>query len=325
MTPLFLGIDTSIYTTSAALADAGGRVLLNCKLPLPVREGERGLRQSDAVFHHVKNLPEAARAVGETLRSAGDGTLFAAGVSSAPRDAEGSYMPCFLAGVAAAEMTAQVRGIPLYRFSHQAGHVMAAVSSVCAGGEEERKTYLESPFLAFHVSGGTTDLLLVRPDEERIFRIERIGGSKDMNAGQAIDRTGVLMGMRFPCGPEMDKAALSFGGKFPKAKIAADGTSCCLSGLANKAAALWEQTGDPAAVSAFTLDFIARSVEALARGARRLCGDLPVLFAGGVMSSAYIRRILEGQGRFAGAACSSDNAVGTAFLAAERYRRQHEL
>ena len=323
MTRLFLGIDTSNYTTSAAIVSENGEVLLNRKIPLPVREGERGLRQSDAVFHHVKNLPEAARAVEEALGKAGGSIPAAVGVSSVPRDAEGSYMPCFLAGVASAEMTARTAGVPLYRFSHQAGHVMAAVNSVCANGDGERKTYLEAPFLAFHVSGGTTDLLLVEPDEERIFRIRQIGGSKDINGGQAVDRTGVRMGMLFPCGAEMDRAALTYAGKLPKARCSVDGTWCCLSGLENKAAQLWESERDPALVSAYTLDFIGRTLAAMTDSAWESCGRLPVIYAGGVMSSRYIRRLLETRGAFADPVYSSDNAAGTACLTAEMMRRTH--
>jgi N6-L-threonylcarbamoyladenine synthase len=325
MTPLFLGIDTSNYTTSAALAEPDGRILLNCRLPLPVREGERGLRQSDAVFHHVRNLPEAARHVRQTLSSLPDAELNAAGVSDRPRDAEGSYMPCFLAGVAAAETAAAVHGIPLYRFSHQAGHVMAAVNSVCRNGEGEREAYLGRPFLAFHVSGGTTDLLLVEPDEEKIFRVTQAGGSKDINGGQAVDRTGVRMGMAFPCGAEMDRAALTFEGKLPASSISVDGTRCCLSGLENKAAQLWEKSGDVSLVSAYTLDFIARTVKAMTDGALREYGPLPVLYAGGVMSSRYIRGILRPYGAFADAVYSSDNAAGVACLAAEAHRRRYGL
>ena len=323
MSALFLGIDTSNYTTSAALADDAGHVLLNKKIPLPVREGERGLRQSDAVFHHVRNLPEAAQAVREELSDRNAFSPAAVGVSSVPRDAEGSYMPCFLAGVSAAEMAAGSMGVPLYRFSHQAGHVMAAVCSVCASSAERRENWLESPFLAFHVSGGTTDLLLVEPDEERVFRIRQIGGSKDINGGQAVDRTGVRMGMAFPCGAEMDRAAMAFAGSLPKARPAVDGTFCCLSGLENKAAQLWESSGDPAAVSAFTLDFIGRTLALMTDNARESFGDLPVLYAGGVMSSRYIRRILAAKGSFADPAYSSDNAAGIACLTAEIYRRRN--
>ena len=323
MNGLFLGIDTSNYTTSAALADGEGRILLNKKIPLPVREGERGLRQSDAVFHHVKNLPEASSAVRRTLSGAGEPGLCAAGVSCVPRDAEGSYMPCFLAGVSAAEMTAGALGIPLYSFSHQAGHVMAAVSSVCRLRQEPLGEWLEYNFLAFHVSGGTTDLLLVEPDERKVFKIIPVGGSKDLNGGQTVDRTGVRMGMAFPCGAKMDMAALTFSGSLPKAKTAVNGTFCCLSGLENKAAALWESTGDAAAVSAFTLDFIARTLAEMTDNARALFGDLPVIYAGGVMSSRYIRQILSSRGSFADPAYSSDNAAGIACLAAETYRRRH--
>ena len=325
MSALFLGIDTSNYTTSAALADGEGRILLNKKLPLPVREGERGLRQSDAVFHHVKNLPEAARAVRDTLSALEDPSLTAVGVSSVPRDAEGSYMPCFLAGVSAAEMAAGSMGVPLYRFSHQAGHVMAAVSSVCASGGETWAAWLETPFLAFHVSGGTTDLLLAEPDEERVFRITQIGGSKDLNGGQTVDRTGVRMGMAFPCGAEMDRTALTFAGSFPVARVSVEGTFCCLSGLENKASALWESTKDAAAVSAFVLDFIGRTLALMTDNARERYGDLPVIYAGGVMSSLYIRRILSSRGAFADPAYSSDNAAGIACLTAEIYRRRHGL
>ncbi len=323
MSALFLGIDTSNYTTSAALADGDRAVLLNCKVPLPVREGERGLRQSDAVFHHVKNLPKAARAVEKALGDLGGVTPSAVGVSSVPRDAEGSYMPCFLAGVSAAEMTAGTMGVPLFRFSHQAGHVMAAVCSVCALTGTPREFYLESPFLAFHVSGGTTDLLLIEPDPDRVFRIRQIGGSKDINGGQAVDRTGVRMGMAFPCGAEMDRAALTFDGTLPKDRLAVDGTFCCLSGLENKAADLWTSTGDPAAVSAYTLDFIGRTLSVMTDHARETYGELPVIYAGGVMSSRYIRRILSPKGAFADPAFSSDNAAGIACLAAETYRRRY--
>ena len=321
MKSLFLGIDTSNYTTSAALADGEGTVFLNRKIPLPVREGERGLRQSDAVFHHTKNLPEAARSVREALGSMEAVRISAVGVSSVPRDVEGSYMPCFLAGTASAEMTASALGVPLYRFSHQAGHVMSAVNSVCQNGGGSWKMWLEKPFLAFHVSGGTTDLLLCEPDEEKVFRITQIGGSKDINGGQAVDRTGVRMGMAFPCGAEMDRAALTYAGKLPRAKIAVDGPFCCLSGLENKTAELWESTGDAAQVSAFALEFIGRTLSAMTDNARAELGGLPVIYAGGVMSSLYIRRMLGEKGAFADPVYSSDNAAGIACLTAEIDRR----
>jgi len=318
---VFLGIDTSNYTTSAALCDSEGHILLNAKAPLPVREGERGLRQSDAVFHHVKNLPSVSGKVGEVLAGLDDSGIGAVGCSFTPRDAEGSYMPCFLSGRASAEMTANALGVPLYGVSHQAGHVMAALHSACAENELDRDEIMASPFIAFHVSGGTTDVLLVEPDEKRIFSIMQIGGTRDINGGQAVDRTGVLMGLSFPCGAEMDQAANTYSGKLDKPKISVDGLYCNLSGLENKAAQLYKKNGDIAETSAYTLDFLAKTLERITLNIREIHGDLPVIYAGGVMSSKYIRRTLEKYGYFADAAYSADNAVGVALIAAELHRR----
>ena len=145
-----IGIDTSNYTTSYAIISIDGELVANLKRPLPVKAGERGLRQSDAVFAHVKNLPDLASEAKSYLE---DCEIVAIGVSEKPRNIEGSYMPCFLAGVAVAENLAGALGVPLYRFSHQCGHIMAAVFS--AG----RFDLLEAPFAAYHVSGGTTELL----------------------------------------------------------------------------------------------------------------------------------------------------------------------
>lgn len=320
---LFLGIDTSNYTTSAALCDSKGQVLLNAKAPLPVREGERGLRQSDAVFHHVKNLPAVSEKVGEVLECM-DGEIAAVGCSFTPRDAEGSYMPCFLSGKAAAEMTSSALRVPLYGVSHQAGHVMAALHSACERNGLDKSAIMEKMFIAFHVSGGTTDVLLCEPDDERIFKITQIGGTRDINGGQAIDRTGVRMGFSFPCGAEMDKAAIEYSGRPEKAKLSVDGLFCNLSGLENKASQLFERNGDISETSAFTFDFIARTLEKITLNAKEIYGDLPVIYAGGVMSSKYISAILGKYGYFAEAAYSADNAVGVALLAAELHRRVGE-
>lgn len=149
---VFLGIDTSNYTTSSALCDENGRVLLNVKIPLPVKEGERGLRQSDAVFHHVKNLPKAAKQVGDFLKTH-EYTLAAVGYSAYPRGIEGSYMPCFLAGESAASYAAEVSGVPKYKTSHQAGHVMAALYSSCVNNNTDMRELLGEEFIAFHEIG----------------------------------------------------------------------------------------------------------------------------------------------------------------------------
>lgn len=318
---LYLGIDTSNYTTSAAVCDGEGSILLNAKVPLPVKEGERGLRQSDAVFHHVKNLPDASREVGRVLDANRDKVLVSVGCSASPRDNDGSYMPCFLSGLAAAELTANVYGVPLVKVSHQAGHIMAALTSACVNAGADRDAIMNERFIAFHVSGGTTDVLLCEPDEHRIFRITQIGGTKDINGGQAIDRTGVRMGLQFPCGAEMDKAALTFEGKLAKPGISVKDTWCNLSGLENKAAQRFEESGSIPETSAYTLDFIAKTLEKITQNALAQYGTMPVIYAGGVMSSRYIRRTLEKYGMFADACYSSDNAAGVALLAREYDRR----
>lgn len=172
--PLFVGFDTSNYTTSAAVCDADGEVLLNARTLLPVREGERGLRQSDAVFFHVRNLPDLLGQVRETVRGR---VVRAVGCSVSPRRAEGSYMPCFLSGIMAAEAFAAAIDVPVLRFAHQEGHIMAALHS--AGAES---LLTAERFAAFHVSGGTTEVLLVRPRADG-FDTEIAGGSRDLARG----------------------------------------------------------------------------------------------------------------------------------------------
>ena len=290
-----LGIDTSNYTTSAAVVE-NGAVMQNLKLPLPVKEGERGLRQSDAVFAHIKNLPQIMPEV-----KAG---FDAIAVSAYPRDCEGSYMPCFLAGEAAAVTAASAAGVPLYRFSHQAGHIRAAVYS---SGHNE---LVGSEFLAFHVSGGTTELLYVNGE-----KIELLGGTLDLNAGQVIDRTGVKLGLKFPCGRELEKLASE--GKSPyKPQISVKNFGCNLSGVENKVNEMLAQGISQNDIAAYVFDFIGRTLERLTENALNLHPGLPVLYAGGVMSNKLMRKRLTDKftAYFAEPEFSSDNACGTALL-----------
>ena len=119
---MVLGFDTSNYTTSVAISDGvGGK---NCSRLLDVRPGELGLRQSDALFAHVKRLPELARTLFAEYPGA---EISAIGASTRPRAVEGSYMPCFLAGQSTAETMAAALGVPFHAVSHQQGHVAAAL------------------------------------------------------------------------------------------------------------------------------------------------------------------------------------------------------
>lgn len=302
-----LGIDTSNYTTSAAAYAPELPQPVSAGRLLEVGDGGCGLRQSDAVFAHVKNLPEI---VAEATRRF-DGEIAAVGVSARPRDAEGSYMPCFLTGVAAASAAASALRVPLYEFSHQANHVAAA--AFAAG----RPELLRQPFLAWHLSGGTSELLLVRPDEEKIILCERVGGTSDLAAGQAIDRAGVMLGLRFPCGRALD--ALSLRAETPPApaRLSVKGLEMSLSGLENKARALAEAQETPERIARFVLETVLLSVARVTEGALRQYGALPILCAGGVMCNTLIRARMEKQfsAHFADAAFSADNAAGCAVLA----------
>ena len=310
MTDCYIGIDTSNYTTSAAVCDADGEVVANLKIPLPVKAGERGLRQSDAVFHHVKNLPELMQSL-KTELARGEYAPVAIGVSATPRDVQGSYMPCFLSGRAAAYSAAAVSGVPVYEFSHQSGHVMAAIYSSGAASrlmEQDR-------FLAFHVSGGTTEALLVRPADAG-FDIELVGQTDDINAGQAIDRVGVAMGLAFPCGRELESYAAGYVGKVHRHKVCVRDGSCSLSGAENIALKIYGQTGDVSAAAAFLFDFIGDTLSEMAQQLLQKYGSMPVLFAGGVMSNKLMREKLSSrcEAYFAEPAYSADNAAGTALL-----------
>ena len=299
---IILGIDTSNYTTSVALMYDDGELIANIKKPLPVGEGERGLRQSEAVFAHIKNIPSAMDEVKAFL----DGrNPVAVGVSAKPRNLEGSYMPCFLSGVAVAEAISASLGVPIYRFSHQCGHVMAALYS--SGSEE----LMNGRFAAFHVSGGTTELLLVKSGELG-FDTELVGGTKDLNAGQVIDRIGVFLGMPFPAGPHLERAALAYSGKIPSKKVSVDGTYANLSGLENMARKIYEESGDTGKTAAFIFEYLGNSIASMCDNLVSEYGNMPFVFAGGVMCNSIIKNKLKDRfdARFAEPPLSADNAVG---------------
>ncbi len=304
--PCFVGIDTSNYTTSLAFCTKDGETVANLKLPLTVKQGERGLRQSDAVFLHTKNLPvlfESARPFFEKYEP------LAIGVSTTPRTQEGSYMPCFLAGVATAKALAASHGIPCYEFSHQNGHIMAAL--VSSGACE----LMGRDFAAFHVSGGTTEVLLVRPNGND-FLCEIIGGTLDISAGQAIDRVGVSLGLSFPCGAALEKLALAYAGKpFTKKGCVKDGY-CNLSGLENMALDMQKKGVPKEEIAAFVLYFIGWTLMELTASVREKHPNIPIVYSGGVMSCSLLKQMLAGDGKyFAEPAMSADNAVGIAHLA----------
>ena len=300
-----LGLDTSNYTTSAAVFDgAGGR---NQGRLLEVRPGELGLRQSDALFQHVKHLPEVVEAL---LGEGGLGTVQAVGASTRPRAVEGSYMPCFLAGASQGQVLSQVLGVPFYAFSHQQGHLAAAAWS--AG----RLDLLDRPFLAWHLSGGTTELLRVEPEEDGVaVRAEILGGTSDISAGQLIDRTGVLLGLSFPAGKEVEKLSRQ-AQKREYYKVKVNGLTFSLSGMENKVRQMVQRGEGPAEIAWFAQETVCRVVQACTKAAMEAYPGLPVLCSGGVASNGRLKELLRQNcgALFAQPQFSTDNAMGTAIL-----------
>ncbi len=305
---VFLGIDTSNYTTSVAVCDDNG-VLLNEKKLLDVKEGEKGLRQSDAVFSHINNISHVVERIGKQ-------DIIAVGCSSKPRDIEGSYMPCFKVGEAFADCIGSLLNVPVYKFSHQNGHVVAAAYSASC------MELLESRFNAFHVSGGTTEILLCESLNGNL-KITNIGGTLDLNAGQAIDRTGVLLGIKFPCGPVLEELALK--GVLPeKPKVCVNGLSCNLSGLENKVIKFKEMGVKNEDIALYALTFVEMTLKKLTENLR-LQYDLPIIYGGGVMSNTKIKKTLSEfkDTYFAEKSFSADNAAGTSLLARKEYYKTH--
>lgn len=311
---IVVAIDTSNYTTSLAVLGIDGEVFANLKYPLDVRDGARGIRQSDAVFLHTVNLPSIMKDAREYIEGK---EIVAVGVSEKPRNAEGSYMPCFLAGVSAAESFATALSVPAYRFSHQCGHIMAAVFS------SKRFDLIDKPFAALHVSGGTTELVRVCPSNVG-FETELIGGTLDLNAGQVIDRVGVSLGLKFPAGPALEQLALTNVDKVPKKKISSRDTSVNLSGLENMAIKLYAETGNAPLTAAFVFDYIGNAIAKICEGYIEKFGDSTFVYAGGVMSNSLIKKKLAEKFNavFAVPELSSDNAVGTAVLALRAYKTE---
>lgn len=298
-----IGIDTSNYTTSIAFYDGiGGE---NCSKLLPVKQGELGLRQSDAVFAHIKSLPELSGRLFSHIQAA---NITAVGVSTRPRAVEGSYMPCFLVGYSHARLLADALNVPLVEVSHQQGHVAASLWS--AGHME----LLSQPHLAWHLSGGTTELLMVEPVGKNV-ACTKIGGTSDISAGQLIDRTGQLLQLPFPSGKHLDVLSQQAAGADLFRVKCADMTFS-LSGVQNKVQQYHEKNGIPAETAAYALRCVAYAVFRATQQALQRYPGLPVVFSGGVASNTMLRQALEPLNPiFAQPQYSTDNAMGVAVLA----------
>ncbi len=308
--PLSIGIDTSCYTTSVACTD-GKSIVFSKGTMLSVAFGARGLRQSEGLFQHVKQLSPL---LCELFSAIDRRDVACVSVSAAPTAKEESYMPVFLAGSKQAETLAAALGVPLVRADHQSGHIRAALCGNEVLLDRER-------FFAVHISGGTTDLLLVEPHRTAPYRIETVGCSNDLHAGQFVDRVGVALSLPFPAGKHLETLALQAEEKNVKLASAVKGTSCSFSGAESAAQRLLGTVPD-AELAYGVYDCLARTLSKMFYNDIGLYGDLPFLVCGGVASSALLRTLLKNRfsGRlyFGRPELSKDNAVGIALIGADR-------
>ena len=302
-----IGFDTSNYTTSIAYFN--GMQGENCSKLLPVKQGELGLRQSDAVFAHIKGLPELS---GRLFSNFDVSSITAVGVSTRPRAVDGSYMPCFMVGYSHAKLLADLLNVPLVEVSHQQGHVAASLWSA------ERLDLMDVPHLAWHLSGGTTELLLVEPNGKNV-KCTKIGGTTDISAGQLIDRTGQLLSLPFPSGKHID-ALSKDAAKKDLFKVKCNGTEFSLSGVQNKVQQYYAACNDPAETAAYALRCVAHAVYQATKNALEQYPGFQVVFSGGVASNSMLRQVLDPlKPIFSEPQYSTDNAMGVAVLA---YRHQ---
>lgn len=314
-----LGFDTSCYTTSAAAVGETGEVVAFSRMLLPVASGQRGLRQSEAVFAHVRQMPQVV----EKLNLPSNAKIVAICASGAPRDEENSYMPVFTVGLGHARVLADTLNVPLYTTSHQQGHIAAGLIG---------NVRPEKDFVALHLSGGTTELLHCLPDGT----MRLIGGSVDLHAGQVVDRVGVAMGLGFPAGPALEQLAISCTEPTEAllpVSMEKDGLHCHLSGVETQAQRLIVSgTLTHEHIAAEVFDVLARTVARLLASACKQTGARQALVVGGVASSTLLRRLLQerlqkqrvpisvmfGQPQY-----SADNAAGVAAIGMRRYLQEN--
>lgn len=307
----FMGLDTSCYTTSVAILDDTGSLIADKRKILEVKNGARGMAQSEMVFQHTRNLPNLIEQLYLELNSPIE--LAAIGVSAFPRSQPNSYMPAFLVGEGYGRALAAARGIHLYRLSHQESHIQAGVWS--AGGPTQ------SRFLAVHASGGTTEIVLVdRENDNSKFTL--LGGSEDLNAGQFVDRVGVALHLPFPAGRHLEALALNHHHDAFIVPVSVKGLKASFSGPASHVLRMVAKGADREAIAAGVEICIAHSLARLIRAATEQTGIYDVLLVGGVLSNAFIRQTISQEVSadkiklyYPDRQYSPDNAVGAAYFA----------
>lgn len=319
MKRVVVGLDTSCYTTSAAAVTTEGNVIASCRKLLPVPQGQRGLRQSEAVFTHVRQLPGLIEELSAYLT---DCEIVAVCASRRPRDEEASYMPVFQAGDAQGRSLAALLRVPCFATTHQRGHVEAAkMDSGVAAGD----------LLAVHLSGGTTEVLSLVDDH-----LTLLGGTLDLHAGQVVDRTGVALGLPFPAGPHLEELAVRGTAKALLPVAMADGGLYCHLSGAETQVQRWivQGTMPKENIAREVYDLLARTVSRMVTAASQQTGIRQVLIAGGVASSRLFRELVTQRTakrqpdlrvHFGRPEYSGDNAVGVALIGARKWREQQTL
>lgn len=307
MTKLYLGIDTSNYTTSIGVIDQNNNILLDLRKTLEVKDNNRGLRQQEAVFQHLNNLPQL---IDELSNKIDLKDIEVISVSTRPRNQVDSYMPVFVVGKNQAYIISRLLNKKYIEFSHQEGHIAAGLINY---------TKQIDKFLSLHISGGTTELLQVENSLDN-FNISLIGGSLDISLGQLIDRIGVYLGLGFPCGRELD--VLSQNGKILMLDIPIsikDKSWSNLSGLENYFIKLIysnKYKNEDIIITLFHT--ISRIIEVLINNTVDNNPTENVLITGGVAANLYIRNYLNKNLNlnliFPKIELSTDNGIGIAYL-----------
>lgn len=302
----YLALDTSCYTTSIAVVDETGAILADERQLLHVDQGQRGLRQSEALFQHHQNLPVLLERISGRFSSQ---LLSGIAVSKTPRPQPDSYMPVFSAGYQTARSVAAITGVPVFETTHQEGHLRAALFN---SGLERTE------FLGLHLSGGTTEILKIKA-KPGVFEIDLMGGTSDLHAGQMVDRIGVALGLSFPAGPSLEMMAKE--GKPGKVRlpVAVQDLQVSFSGPVTAAERLLKAGAVPADLALAVQECLVLSLLKLLNKAIEVTNLREVLIFGGVASNAYLRdqlktRLTKGRVYFGQARLSSDNAVGVALL-----------
>ena len=318
--PLVLGIETSCDETGIGIVR--GRTLLSNTIASSMDEHARygGVVPEIAARAHLEALQPA---IGAALAEAGVALadLDAVAVTSGP-----GLAGALMVGVGAAKALAVSLDTPLYAVNHLVGHIAA---DLLAGDE------VEYPTIALLVSGGHTSLLLVR---DLVSDVELLGETMDDAAGEAFDKIARILGLPYPGGPEIDRAAAAGDPaaiRFPRglsraSDMAEHRYDFSFSGLKTAVARWVEQAsaaGDPIAVPDVAASFREAVVDVLVTKALDACarhGIPRLLLGGGVIANRRLREVALERAEAAGVtvripplSLCTDNGAMIAALAAE--------